>query len=313
MFNISFSSGVFSSILKTAKVIPVHKKDSKLDFSNYRPISLLSNVEKILEKLMYNRIYKFFSDNNLIYSLQFGFRQKYSTVHALIILTESIRKNLDEGNIGCGIFVDLQKAFDTVEHDILLSKLEHYGIRGLANEWFKSYLSNRKQYVSINGYHSNLADVKFGVPQGSVLGPLLFLICINDLNQALKFCKVHHVADDTSLIHFSKSVDRLNKHVNLDLKNLTYWLNANKIALNVKKTELVIFKHQRKKLDSPIKIKLNRKRLYPSKLVKYLAIKIDESLNWKQHIHDIAIKLNRDNALLYTIRNFVNRHILRTI
>ena len=139
----------------------MHKKDSKLDFSNYRPISLLSNVEKILEKLMYNRIYKFFSDNNLIYSLQFGFRQKYSTVHTLTSLTESIRKYLDEGNIGCGIFVDLQKAFDTVEHDILLSKLEHYGIRGLANEWFKSYLSNRKQYVSINGCESNLADVKW--------------------------------------------------------------------------------------------------------------------------------------------------------
>ena len=180
---------------------------------------------------MYNRIYKFFSDNNLIYSLQFGFRQKYSTVHALISLTESIRKNLDEGNIGCGIFVDLQKAFDTVEHDILLSKLEHYGIRGLANEWFKSYLSNRKQYVSINGYDSNLADVKFDVPQGSVLGPLLFLIYINDLNQVLTFCKVHNFADDTNLIHFSKSVKKLNKHANLDLKNLTYWLNANKISL----------------------------------------------------------------------------------
>ena len=309
--NISFPSGIFPSILKTAKVIPVHKKDSKLDFSNYRPISLLSNIEKILERLMYNRICKFFSDNNLIYSLQFGFRQKYSTVHTLISLTENIRKNLDEGNIGCGIFVDF--TFDTVEHDILLSKLEHYGIRGLANEWFKSYLSNRNQYVSINGYDSNLADVKFGVPQGSVLGPLLFLIYINDLNQALKFCKVHHFADDTNLLHFSKSIYRLNKYVNLDLKNLTYWLNANRISLNLNKTELVIFKHQRKKLDSPIKIKLNRKRLYPSKSVKYLGVKIDENLNWKQHIHDIAIKLNRANSLLYTIRNYVNKHILRTI
>ena len=160
---------------------------------------------------MYNRMYKFFSDNNLIYPLQFGFRQKYSTVHALISLAGNIRKNLDKGNIGCGIFVDLKKAFDdTVEHDILSSKLEHCSIHGLANEWFKSYLSNIKQYVSINGYDSNLADVKFGVSQGSVLGPLLFLVYINDLNQALKFCKVHHFVDDTNLIHFSKSVNRLN-------------------------------------------------------------------------------------------------------
>ena len=141
----------------------------------------------------------------------------------------------------------------------------------------------------------------------------MFLVYINDLNQALKFCKVHHFADDTNLIHFSKSVNRLNKYVNLDLKNLTYWLNANRISLNVKKTELVIFKHQRKKIDSPIKIKLIRKRLYPSKSVKYLGIKIDENLNWKQHIHDIAIKLNRANALLSIIRNYVNKLTLRTI
>ena len=130
-------------------------------------------------------------------------------VHALISLTENIRKNLDKGNIGCGIFVNLQKAFDTIEHDILLPKFEHYGIRGLANEWFKSYLSNRKQYVSINGHDSNLADVKFSVPQGSVLGPLLFLVYINDFSEALKFCNVRHFADDTNLIHFSKSVINL--------------------------------------------------------------------------------------------------------
>ena len=123
IFNISFFSGVFPSILKTAKVIPVHKKDSKLDFSNYCPISLLSNIEKNLGRLMYNRICKFFSDNNLIYPLQFGFRQKYSTVQSLGSLTESIRKNLDEGNLGCGIFIDLQKAVDTAEHDILYQSL----------------------------------------------------------------------------------------------------------------------------------------------------------------------------------------------
>ena len=171
-----FTSGVFPSALKLAKVIPLYEKDSKLDFSNYRPISLLSNLDKILEKLMYTRIDKLFNNNNLFYLLQFGFRQNYSTTHALISLTETIRKYLDEGKLACGIFVDLQKAFDTVEHDTLLTKLEHYGVRGLANDWGKSYVSDRKQFASINGHDSNLASVLYGVPQGSVLGPLLFLI-----------------------------------------------------------------------------------------------------------------------------------------
>ena len=262
---------------------------------------------------MYSRIFKFLDDNNSIYPLQFGFRLTFSTTHALISLTEDIRKNLHEGNIGCGIFVDLQKAFDTVENDILLAKLEHYGIRGLANEWFRSYLSNRKQYVSINGHESSLASVSYGVPQGSVLGPLLFLIYINDLNQAIKFCKVHHFADDTNLLHFNKSLATLNKLVNLDMKNLIVWLNTNKISLNVDKTELIIFKHQKKKLDTEIKIKIIRKRLYPSQSVRYLGIKIDQNLNWKDYINDIAVKLNRANALLFKIRNFVNITILETI
>ena len=140
-FNLSFMTGVFPSVLKTAKVIPVFKKDSKLDYSNYRPISLSSNVEKILEKLIYKRLYTFLNSNNIIYNFQFGFRQQYSTSHALINMTNNRRKALDSGNIGCEVFVDLQKAFDTVDHLILLAKLNHYGIREISNDWLKSYLS----------------------------------------------------------------------------------------------------------------------------------------------------------------------------
>ena len=155
---------------------------------------------------MYKRLYTFLSNKNIIYNLEFGFRQQYSTSCALTIfyivcITENIRKALDDGNMGCGVFVDLQKAFETVDHQILLAKLNHYGIlvHG-SNDCFKSYLSNCSQYVSINGYESGLAAVNCGVPQGLVVDPLLFLLYINDLNQAVKICKVHHFGDDTNLV-----------------------------------------------------------------------------------------------------------------
>ena len=143
---------------------------------------------------MYKRLYTFLNKNNVIYNLQFGLRQQYCTSHALINITENIRKAVDDGNIGCGVFVDLQKAFDTVDHQ-MLAKLNHYGICGVSNDWFKPYLSNCNQYVSINGYESGFAALNCGIPQGSVLGPLLSLLYINDLNQAIKLCKVHHFAD----------------------------------------------------------------------------------------------------------------------
>ena len=142
---------------------------------------------------MYKRLYTFLNNNNIIYNLHFGFRQQYSTSHALINVT------LDDGNIGCGVFVDIKQAFDTVDHQILLAKLNQYGIRGVSNDWFKSYLPYCNQYVSINGFDSGLTSLNCGVPQGSFLGPLLFLLYINDPNQAIKFCKVPHFADDTNL------------------------------------------------------------------------------------------------------------------
>ena len=159
----------------------------------------------------------FLRKNKVLFSYQFGFRNDYSTNHSLMSLTEMIRNALDKGNFACGVFIDLQKAFDTVNHGILLSKLKYYGIRGVAFDWFKTYLSDRTQ--------------------GSILRPLLFLIYINDLSQSIKNSKIHHFADDTNLLYASSSLKDINKKTNFDLSNLVQWLRANKIALNVNETD----------------------------------------------------------------------------
>ena len=259
LFNLSFSEGVFPSILKTCKVIPIYKKDSQLNCSNYRPISLLSNIDKILERIMYNRLYKFLETNNLIYSLQFGFSQKHSASHALIHLTDKTREQLDKGNFASSIFVDFQKAFDTVEHQILIQKLNYYGIGGISNNFFSSYLQKRTQFLSINGFDSDINAICCGVPQGSILGPVFFLIYMNDLFFSMKYCTVHHFADDTNLLNFNNSIQKINKQVVHDLKYLLYWLNTNKICLNVSKTEVVFFKSIRKQTETTLKLKLNGK------------------------------------------------------
>ena len=175
IINISFQSGVFPDALKIAKVLPLHKGGSTLDPNNFRPISLLSIFDKIIEKLTHKQLYSFFEDHNVLYDNQFGFRKRNSTVYALMEITERIKETVDTGKFGCGIFIDLKKAFDTVNHKILLSKLEHYGIRGVLLKWFESYLSNRKQFVSLNGETSDLKNVTCGVPQGSCLRSTSFL------------------------------------------------------------------------------------------------------------------------------------------
>ena len=229
ILNLSFQEGIFPDLCKIAKVIPVHKKGDMLLCNNYRPISLLSVFSKIYEKCIYQRLYSFLCQYNLIYKKQFGFRAKHSTNHALISLLETVKMFLDNDELVCGIFIDLQKAFDTVDHEILLDKMHHYGVRGVANDWFCSFLTGRKQYVTIAGVKSDSCQIKCGVPQGSTLGPLLFLIYINDLRSVFSQCIVHHFADDTNLVFSSKKLNTIQTVVNFELKKLVTWLAANKL------------------------------------------------------------------------------------
>ena len=166
IINLSFQTGIYIDVLKISRVVPIYKdKGSDLDHTNYRPISLLSNINKIIEKIMHERLYSFLEQHKCIYELQFGFRAAHSTTHALTDLIEDIRKAIDENKFSVGVFIDLQKAFDTVDHKILLKKLDHYGVRGRANDWFKSYLNNRTQFVSVSGSDSTSKLMTYGVPQ----------------------------------------------------------------------------------------------------------------------------------------------------
>ena len=174
IINDSFLSGIFPNELKMAKVIALYKKDYRDNPTNYRPISLLTVFSKLIEKIMYKRLYSFLDSCNILHPLQSGFREKHSTLHALIGMTETIKETIDKSMFAWGVFIDLQKTFDTVHHSILLIMLEHYGIRGVGLDWFSSYLSNRKHYVSVNGATSDYLDITSVVPQGSVHGPLLF-------------------------------------------------------------------------------------------------------------------------------------------
>ena len=250
VFNLSLINGYFISSFKTAKVVPIHKKGNVTNVSNYCPISLLCSMSKILEKLVYNQIISFLNKQNFFYKYQFGFRKNHSTLHVISLLTENITDAFEKKEQVLGIFLDLSKVFDTIDHKILLAKLWHYGIRGVANKWFDSYLNNRKQLVEVNSICSDTKIIEFSVPQGPILDPLLFSIYVNDLNKSLTSGNCIMYADDTNVFLKNKCYEELYKIANQELINIDNWLSANRLILNTDKTHYMIFRTTKTKPPS---------------------------------------------------------------
>ena len=270
--------------MKIAHVILLFKGGDRPLFMNYRPISILPSFSKFLEKVVYNRIYNCLSKLEILCDNQFGFRKNHSTSLALIDLYEKISLALDRNEHAIGVFLDLSKGFDTVDHNILLDKLEHYGIRGVALDWLRRYLSNRLQFVQFNGQCSSPQTICCGVAQGSILGSSFFLLYINDLNNVSTLVELILFADDIILFMSHKDPVFPAASLNSKLNKLSAWFKANKLSLNLKKTNFLLFKPRQKRYHFPMQICINEQRIEQVKETVFLGVVLDEHLSWKPHI-----------------------------
>ena len=318
-FNKFIEIGIFPDILKVGQITPIFKKGNPQLFQNYRPVSTLPCFGKIFEKIIYSRLYNFFSSKGIIYENQYGFRSHHSTSHAVNYSINEIVSNIEQRHHVLGIFIDLSKAFDTICHENLHYKLENYGIRGTPLKLLKSYISNRKQLTKFNGEKSPTQSVLFGVPQGSVLGPLLFLIYINDIIKSSSLGKFVMFADDTNLFVIGKSAKEVYSKANKLLQDLNLYMISNKLHINFEKC---VYMHFRPRLNNSerkncarnrqfgneLKLYINGQKIKKTDHVRYLGIIIDENLDWNMHIEYLQQKLNSCIITIKRIKKFIPKN-----
>ena len=312
LINLSFDTGIFPQSLKIAKVIPIFKKNDPTVMDNYRPISLLPAISKVFERSMANQVMQYFEDNHLFYDGQYGFRPNRSTEMATLELVDRIQQDLARNLFPCCIFMDLSKAFDTINHEILLCKLKSYGFDNNALMLFKSYLTNRKQCVSFENETSPLRDITTGVPQGSILGPILFIIYINDLINSCPKLKPVIYADDTTLYFAYKDAKQTEMTINEDLNNVADWLCINKLSLNTSKTKMMVFQKRKDPMSTP-NLKISNIEIEKVDEFNFLGITLDRKLNYKAHTMLLQGKLRWSNFVLNRLKNILPLNILRQL
>lgn len=308
-------NGIFPGILKKGCITPIFKKGDSRYLNNYRPVSTLPIFGKIFEKIIYLRLYKFFLSKNVIYENQFGFRKHHSTSHAINYSIDKVTTELEAKNYTIGIFIDLSKAFDTIEHSKLLEKLKYYGIRGRCNDILKSYLSERTQKTKFQGVYSDSCKAEFGVPQGSVLGPLLFLVYINDIVNSSHHGSFVLFADDTNIFVVGKTIDEAYKKANDLLEKVEDYMFKNQLHINIEKSCYMIFSPKPDTMtcararpydkNSKLDLYLCGKKLKQCSEVKFLGVMIDEKLSWDAHISHLESKLNSCIVIIKRIKRFI--------
>ena len=305
IINLSLKCGVMPDCCKLAVVTPIHKSGELDDPGNYRPISILPVLSKTIEHFVNSQLTQYLDDKGLMSKHQYGFRKDHSTTYLMLDLFDRIYSSKSKNNHPGIIFLDIKKAFDTVNHNILLSKLKHYGIKGIALNWFKSYLTGRKQQTRVGSRLSNLTELNSGVPQGSILGPILFTIFINDLPNACIQSIPYLFADDGAL--YFDNIDRNNySNIRLEMKSILTWLQANKLALNFDKTNLIIFDSSVNLDDISVKIENDLTlTVHESKSQKYLGLIVDNKLNFYQHIEYVKKKVSKRIGAMYRSKSLL--------